>query len=146
MDENHFRFIELLKRDHRFGIESYRFVNEALEYAQKSDKCEKKIGSKSFPVPEISPAKEVMHVSGQNLCHAVRDYAISQYGLMARHVVTNLGIRKTGDVGEIVYNLIGIGWMNKTEEDSREDFDNVFDLIREIEEGFRFNGSKKKTK
>ena len=29
------------------------------------------------------------------------------------------------DVGEIVYNLIGVGLMAKTDEDSREDFDGV---------------------
>ena len=36
------------------------------------------------------------------------------------------GIRSTSDIGEIVYNLIASGDLEKTPSDSRADFDNVF--------------------
>ena len=36
--------------------------------------------------------------------------------------------RSTSDIGDIVYNLIAAGDLEKTESDSRSDFDNVFDF------------------
>lgn len=68
------------------------------------------------------------HITGQDLCEAIRQYALSQYGLLARSVFDHWGIHSTGDFGEIVFNLIDIGQMRKTDNDRREDFENVFDF------------------
>ena len=38
------------------------------------------------------------------------------------------GVRSTSDIGEIVYNLIAAGDLEKTPSDSRSDFDHVFDF------------------
>ena len=38
------------------------------------------------------------------------------------------GVRSTSDIGDIVYNLIAAGGLERTESDSRSDFDNVFDF------------------
>ena len=68
------------------------------------------------------------HVSGQDLCQALRQLAHEQYGLMAKLVLASWGIRSTSDFGEIVYNLIKIGEMSKSDGDRREDFDDVYDF------------------
>jgi uncharacterized repeat protein (TIGR04138 family) len=68
------------------------------------------------------------HVTGQQLCEAIRQYAVDQYGYMARPVLGSWGINETGDFGEIVYNLIGIGLMKKSAGDRREDFNDVYDF------------------
>jgi uncharacterized repeat protein (TIGR04138 family) len=47
---------------------------------------------------------------------------------MAKLVLADWGIRSTSDFGEIVYNLIKIGEMSKSEDDRREDFDDVYDF------------------
>ena len=60
------------------------------------------------------PAAAQHHVTGQELCEAIRRYALDQYGYMAKLVLNNWGIRSTGDFGEIVFNLIRIGRMRKT--------------------------------
>ncbi len=78
------------------------------------------------------------HVSGQQLCEAIRRYALDQYGLLAKHVLNQWGVRKTDDFGEIVFNLIDIGKMRRTEEDSREDFVDVFDFEEGLVNQFRF--------
>lgn len=39
-----------------------------------------------------------------------------------------MGIRSTSDLGEIVYNLIASGDLEKAPSDSRTDFDNLFDF------------------
>ena len=48
---------------------------------------------------------------------------------MAKTVLENWGIHKTGDFGEIVFNLIRIGQMRKTPHDCREDFNDVYDFV-----------------
>ena len=73
------------------------------------------------------------HVSGQELCEAMRLYAQDQYGYLAKNVLNHWGLETTKDFGEIVFNLIEIGQMRKTASDAREDFDGVFDF----DEGFQ---------
>lgn len=68
------------------------------------------------------------HVSGQELCEAIRCYALDQYGLLAKSVLNEWGVHSTGDFGEIVFNLIEIGQMRKTDSDRREDFNDVYDF------------------
>ena len=51
------------------------------------------------------------HVSGQELCEAARKYGLQQYGYLAPTVLAAWGIRRTDDIGEIVFNMIGIGQM-----------------------------------
>ena len=68
------------------------------------------------------------HVTGRELCEGLRDLALEQYGLMALTVLAQWGIRSTSDIGEIVYNLIASGDLEKTPSDSRADFDDVFDF------------------
>lgn len=135
------KFVQLLKKDHRFSIESYRLVNDALVFA--NERIAQDAAQSHANQVDFVPSKNPTHVSGQDLCRAVRDYSLLQYGMMARTVLYGLGIRKTSDIGDIVYNLIDIGYMSKTNEDCREDFDNVFELSKELENGFEFRSSEK---
>jgi uncharacterized repeat protein (TIGR04138 family) len=117
---------EVLRRDPRFRVEAYAFVYEALDYAQQQlGMCEAR--------PDGAEGAEVRHVTGQQLCEAIRRFALRQYGPLARFVLNQWGVYASGDFGEIVYNLIEAGRMHKSETDRREDFDDVFDF----EEGFR---------
>ena len=47
---------------------------------------------------------------------------------MAIIVLDQWGIRSTSDIGDIVYNLIASGDLDKTPSDQRSDFDDVFDF------------------
>ena len=76
-------------------------------------------------------------MTGQELCEAIRRYALEQYGYMAKLVLGNWGLHTTGDFGEIVFNLIRIGRMRKTPHDRREDFDDVYDFDSAFREEFR---------
>ncbi len=62
------------------------------------------------------------------LCDAVRRLALRQYGLLGGTVLAHWGVRSTSDIGDIVFNLIAAGDLEKTENDSRSDFDNLFDF------------------
>ena len=76
------------------------------------------------------------HLTGQDLCEAVRQFSIQEYGYMARVVLKSWGLESTGDIGNIVYNLIDIGRMKKSENDRRDHFDNVFDFENAFEKEF----------
>jgi uncharacterized repeat protein (TIGR04138 family) len=126
------KLAEILEEDNRYTVAAYEFVFEALAYAQDV----LHMGTESLSEPndaldeeEVEELKKPQpHVSGQDLCEAVRQYALRQYGYMAKTVLNSWGLYTTGDVGEIVFNLIRHGKMRKTKEDRREDFDEVYDF------------------
>jgi len=122
---------ELLRRDRRYHRDAYFFVFEALRYAQEQ------LGLGGMGSVEDPESEEERHVTGQQLCEAIRRYAIEQYGLMSRSVLNEWGVRSTGDFGEIVFNLIEIGQMKKTHTDRREDFENVFDFDAGLKDAFQ---------
>jgi len=115
--------LQLLKKDPRYKLEAYQFVREALDYAQHAlgMGSGKPVKSGEEPPPEA-------HLTGQQLCEAIRRYALDQYGYMAKIVLNSWGVQSTGDFGEIVYNLIEIKEMRKSEADRRQDFDGVYDF------------------
>lgn len=68
------------------------------------------------------------HVSGQQLCWAMRDLAIQRWGPLARTVLRRWHIRSTDDIGRLVFALIECGMMRRQETDRLEDFHDVFDF------------------
>jgi len=117
---------ELLRRDQRYDFDAYVFVFDALRFGQ--DKLGLGQGPEPFDDEPDEGEDEERHVSGAELCRAIQHYAIDQYGLLARSVLEHWGVTTTGDFGEIVFNLIDIGQMRKTDNDRREDFDDVYDF------------------
>jgi uncharacterized repeat protein (TIGR04138 family) len=130
LDSDH-PLAELLRRDQRYHRDAYFFVFEALRYAQEH----MELGQ---PQPaSVGGGEEERHVTGQQLCEAIRRYAVGQYGLLAKSVLNEWGVRSTSDFGEIVFSLIDVGQMKKTESDRREDFDNIFDFDHGLRDAFR---------
>lgn len=134
--------LNLLCHDRRYHFDAYVFVFEALHYAHKvlgmgSEKPSEPVGGE----PKEEAGKEEgstaeRHLTGQQLCAAIRQYALEQYGYMAKCVLDSWGVHTTGDFGEIVFNLIQAGQMRKTKEDRRADFDDVFDFETGLRQGF----------
>ncbi|HJQ80774.1 MAG TPA: Minf_1886 family protein [Lacipirellulaceae bacterium] len=128
LDQEH-PLTELLRRDRRYHRDAYFFIFEALKHAQEN------MGMGQSSTSEEEEEAE-RHVTGQQLCEAIRQYAVQQFGLMAKSVLNEWGVRNTGDFGEIVFNLIDVKLMRKTESDRREDFDNVFDFDDGLRDAF----------
>lgn len=122
---------EVLQRDRRYRLAAYQFVLDALEYAQR----------KRYVVEADNDydeqCAEENHVTGQELCEAIREYALELFGLTAKSVFEHWGIRSTADIGEIVFNMIDAGRMKKTDQDRREDFLDVFDFDEGLRQGFK---------
>ena len=94
--------------------------------------------SPTEPVAENEePPGPQHHVTGQELCEAIRRYALEQYGYMAKTVLNSWGIHGTSDFGEIVFNLIRIGQMRKTPSDTQVDFDNIYDFDVAFKQQFK---------
>ena len=104
----------IIASDSRYQREAYMFLRDALDFTTKQQKRVK--------------GATVRHVSGPELLDGVRQYALKEFGPMVTTVFDNWGIRCTEDIGHMVFNLIGAGIFGKTDEDSIEDFKNVFDF------------------
>lgn len=96
---------------------AYLFVLAGLEYLQ-------------------SRLSERRHVTGAEVTHACRDFALEQYGLIAREVLEHWGIRETADFGRIVYALVEVGLLVTQPGDRIEDFQDVFSFERAFEESY----------
>jgi uncharacterized repeat protein (TIGR04138 family) len=118
---------ELVRSDPRYPQEAYEFVFEALGHTQKL------LGRESAG----SPGQQEHHVRGPELLGGIRDLALQEFGLMARTVFRMWGINATADFGEIVFNLIEAGLMSKSDEDTRLDFHDVYDLDEALVQGYR---------
>jgi uncharacterized repeat protein (TIGR04138 family) len=104
----------IVASDARYQREAYIFLRDALDYTTKQQKKAK--------------GTTVRHVSGPELLDGVRQYALKEFGPMVMTVFDNWGIRSTEDIGHMVFNLINAGIFGKTDEDSIEDFKNIYDF------------------
>ena len=107
MDEE--LFATLRVRYPRYREEAYVFVLGALNHV-------------------LERLPETRHITGRELAGGVRDLALERFGPMARSVLEHWGIEETADVGAIVFALVESGILIKQDEDSPEDFINVFDF------------------
>src|SRR5215469_2689672 len=104
----------VLASDPRYHRDAYVFLRDALDFTTKQQKKIK--------------GTTVRNVAGPELLDGVRQYALKEFGPMVMTVFDSWGIHSCEDIGYMVFNLIGAGVFGKTEEDSIEDFTNVYDF------------------
>jgi uncharacterized repeat protein (TIGR04138 family) len=110
--------VELIcKEDSRFDRKAYEFIRQGLDHTVKEIKKK-----------DSSRAARSLHVTGTELLHGLRDYALDQFGPLAKTVLNEWGIKRCADFGDIVFNLIEYNVFSKTENDRREDFADVFNF------------------
>jgi uncharacterized repeat protein (TIGR04138 family) len=112
MDEE--LFAALRTRNPRYQEAAYVFVLSALNFV-------------------LERLAEPRHITGREMAEGVRDLALERFGPMARTVLEHWGIERTADVGEIVFALVEAGVLIKQDEDSRDDFRDVFDFEEAFE-------------
>ncbi len=110
---------QIVAKDPRYPRDAYLFLRDALDHTQKQIAKQAK--------------GQVRHVTGQELLHGIRDYALQQFGPMTLTVFEEWGIRSGEAFGEIVFNMVEIGLLAKTDKDTRADFADVYDF----DEAFR---------
>ena len=100
---------DVCAQDKRYKSDAYEFLMQALHFTQTKLKREK-------------------HVTGRELLEGIREFTIEQYGPMAKTVLGHWGINKTEDFGNIVFNMVDKKLLSKTQEDSIDDFKEVYDF------------------
>lgn len=106
---------QILARDKRYSREAYLFVREALDFTQKL-------------ILRDNREEVRQHVNGQELLEGIRQFALQQFGPMAATVLGEWGVTRCSDFGEIVFNMVEVSLLAKTEKDSRDDFQNGYDF------------------
>jgi len=107
---------DLIRADGRYPLDAFAFLHEALAKAVQD----------AHGPGIVAGAKK--HVSGQQLCEALRELALDRWGQLARAVLTKWNIHSTMDFGNMVFLLVEGGLMRATEQDSVEDFRDVYDF------------------
>ncbi len=120
---------EVVREDGRYPMDAFAFLHDGLGRAVKEVYGEEPDAEGAEEeLAEETPARRPRHVTGEQLCHGVRDEALERWGLLARPVLQRWNIHATIDFGNMVYLLIENGLMDRTEEDSVEDFRDVYDF------------------
>lgn len=106
--------IQTIKRCHQNGINPsvVELLLEAIQLAE--------------------PSPNTKHVSGQNLCMAIREILLKTCGPLGEAVLAHYGIDSTEDVGKLVFKLIDLDILQKNDNDTLEDFTNVFNIKEEF--------------
>lgn len=100
---------ELTREDPRYNVAAYHFVFEALDYTMMRLGRHRRRGADR-------------HLSVCELLDGIRSYALEQYGPLARVVLESMGVFDSADLGELVFNLVEKGLLNKQDTDSKEQF------------------------
>ncbi len=119
------KLFDIIRADGRYPPEAYGFLlNEVWPHAVRRAH-RKDAGDPPGPGP--------MHLHGSEICLAAKDLAVEKWGMLARTVLGKWNIRGTIDFGNMVYLLINHSMLAKTEEDSLEDFRDIYSF----DEAFR---------
>jgi len=106
---------DVILEDGRYPLEAFSFLHEGLNKAVQE-------------VHGEQAASVGRHVTGRDICHSIKALAEERWGMMAKTVLHKWNIHATIDFGKMVYLLIDHGFMRKTDEDSIEDFRDVYDF------------------
>jgi len=98
---------EIIEKDPRYKPDAYEFVMQALGFTQRR-------------------LNRMGHITGRELLEGIKDLGLEQYGPMTKSVFAHWGVNNTDDFGEIVFNMVDKGLMGKNEQDSRNDFKNIY--------------------
>ncbi len=104
----------IVQRDPRYARAAYFFIHLAVRHSVEL--VAKNEGNRS------------RHISGQELLEGIRQFAIDQFGPMVLLVFNHWHLRCSRDIGEIVFLLASEGILGVSEQDSIEDFEDVYDF------------------
>lgn len=112
---------EIAQQTH-YPVDAFIFIQRGLDHTVRS--------IHGLMPKDIAPEDDSQnrHISGQQLCEGIRQYAVGQYGLMARMVLRRFKIYTTEDFGNLVFAMVDAGLMRKTEEDAIADFIDVYEF------------------
>jgi len=127
----------LCAADPRFPRGAYEFCFEVLDFTIKSVAHNDDPGN-GQPVTR--------HVTARELLDGLRDYALQEFGPMARLTLKRMGVTSCPSFGDIVFNLVNAGLLTKQPRDKREDFNPGYDFDTAFGKPFRPASHRKNNK
>ena len=99
---------DLIRIDPRYPIEAYEFVCEAVSFTQEM------LGRE--PDEDDEPDTDY-HICGEELTRGACELAVHEFGMMAPVVFRMWNVRRTDDIGHIVFNLIRVKKLSQSDDD-----------------------------
>ena len=118
---------KLREENPKYAPAAYHFIRRALDFSLQKLKRQ--------------DADRPAHVSGKELLEGFRDLALEEYGPLAKTVLEDWGITKCSEVGEIVFQLVGMGVLGKNENDVIEDFEELWSFAEAFDVPFLPQGA-----
>ena len=118
---------QIIREQGLYSREAFDFVSRGLSFT-----VEKVHGGVTDP-------KACRHVSGQQLCEGLREFALAHWGMLAPIVLQRWNIRRTVDFGKIVFTLVKHGKLAKTQDDTLDDFRDVYDFAKAFGPEYRLD-------
>ncbi len=123
----------------RFPDEAFEFVREGVGHSVqmlhgpgeprvRPGAADGRSPVRAGDAPAAAASDESRHITGQQLCLGLKDFAIRRYGLLAGTVLSRWGVRTTEDFGTMVYALIDREELRASDRDTIEDFKGVYDF------------------
>ncbi len=108
---------QVLAFDETYPRKAYIFISEILQETLRM----KEEASHGRPL-------KTRHLTGAELAMGMREILLEQYGPFAIHILDEMNIHQTDDIGQIVYNLIKVKAFHKSETDAIDDFNHLYDF------------------
>ena len=103
---------KITEADPRFSREAYEFIGHVVR----------------MTIEKLAASGENRHLTGMELLDNIRELALEEFGPMAGEVLNYWGLRNTMDIGYVVFNMVENQLLSRSENDSIEDFRDVFDF------------------
>ena len=112
-----------------YPVDALLFIQRGLDFTVRRTHGEPLESTDPDEAVNLEDLNETSrHVTGEQLCWGLRDYAIDQYGLLARTILKRWHIRESADFGRIVFAMVDNGLMLKTDDDTLADFTDIFEF------------------
>jgi len=102
-------FSDIVAKDGRYDARAYALLMDVVRY--------------------LSGEKGDRHCSGEDILEEFKERALDQYGPLAYTVLTEWGLSRTEDVGEMMFNLVDSRRIGRDDSDSAEAFAGGYDFI-----------------
>ena len=112
-----------------FHPQAYLFINDALTVAQEA-------------FGRDHQSENGGHILPRELLDGVKLLGQRRYGMMAPAVFRSWGINCTADIGRMVFELVELGEMKKTENDRFSDFVDVYSFDKAFNADYAIDVSK----
>jgi uncharacterized repeat protein (TIGR04138 family) len=119
---------DLVRKDGRYAYEAYEFVCDAVSYTQEM-------------LGRDRGRTDTGHVCGPELLRGGCELAVREFGLMAPVVFRQWGLGTTDDFGRIVFQLIEVDKLSRSDRDDPADFHDVFDMQQALADGFELTAA-----